>query len=121
MKTPLLCIAALTCCLTTFAFPSYEPFADATASGGTAYNAGDNLSGQTNVLAENWNPIASTVSGPAVNLAGGSLTAPTGLPSSKGNKVQLFNQVGPGARYNIPPTNSGTLFYSVLIQLKDIS
>lgn len=35
--------------------------------------------------------------------------------------VQLVNQVGPGARYNVPITNSGTLYYSLLIQLQDIT
>jgi hypothetical protein len=35
--------------------------------------------------------------------------------------VQLVNQVGPGARFNIPITSTNSLFYSLLIQMKDIS
>ncbi len=35
-------------------FPSFEPFTDATASGGTAYTAGSGLYHQTNALGESW-------------------------------------------------------------------
>jgi hypothetical protein len=34
--------------------PSFEPFMDATASGGTAYTAGSGLYHQTNALGESW-------------------------------------------------------------------
>ena len=35
-------------------FPSFEPFTDATASGGTAYTTGSGLYHQTNALGESW-------------------------------------------------------------------
>src|SRR5262249_36037652 len=111
MKTFIVSLSLSLCSLNALAFPSLEPFADARGRGGTQYNAGDLLSAQTNALGEGWYPAAVSQTGAAVNLASGSLTAPTGLLSSTGNKVQLVNQIGPGARYNVPITNSGTFFY----------
>jgi hypothetical protein len=122
MKRFMVSLSLSMCCLSAFAFPSFDPFAYATSSsGGTSYAAGDPLAGQTNALGEGWVAINTTSGGQAVGLASGSLTAPTNLPSSSGNMVQLFNQLGPGARYNFPSKTSNTVYYSVLIQLQDIS
>lgn len=121
MKKFIASLSLSLCTLSALAFPSYEPFADSTGSGGTAYNSGDLLSAQTNAMAEGWYPMATGSGGQAVSLASGSLNGPAGLPASKGNMVLLQNVLGPGARYNIPITNSGTLFYSVLIQCSDIT
>ncbi len=118
-----LAIIALSCAasLGAFAFPSFDPFADATASGGTSYSPTSNLSVQTNAAGEGWYAMATAATGSPVAIAGGSLTAPTNLPSSTGNMVQLVNQLGPGARFNIPVTSSNTLFYSAIIQLQTIT
>lgn len=73
------------------------------------------------MLGEGWVAIGTTATGATVVLTNGSLTAPVGLPSSTGNMVQLVNQLGPGGRYNFSSHTTGSVFYSVLIQLKDIT
>lgn len=54
MAVSLACLLAFMCLTRVFALPTFEPFSDATASGGTAYATGAALCHQTNSLGEGW-------------------------------------------------------------------
>src|SRR5438309_1868247 len=113
MKRAILSLSLSLCTLSVVAFPSFEPFADSTASGGTSYASGATLAGQVNASGEGWVAIGTSATGASVVLTNGLLAAPINLPSSTGNMVQMVNQLGPGARYNFPSRTTGLVFYSV--------
>src|ERR1700734_433524 len=54
MKKVVLSLVALSCLFRAWGLPSFEPFTDATASGGTSYSNGSPLYHQTNALGEWW-------------------------------------------------------------------
>jgi hypothetical protein len=93
---------------------AFEPFAPAL----TAYAPGDNLAGQTNAGGQYW-----TQAGPSGNqpiIQAGSL-AVGGLNGPSGNSVK-FGGNGMSARFNLgTATTNGTLFYSFVVRLADIS
>jgi len=120
MKKLLLCISTYACCLTVYALPSFDPFADATAGGGSSYTVGANLWGQTNANLERWYGVGTTNTGAPVVLTNVALTMPAGLPASTGNSVKLVNQIGPSGRFNIGAHTSGILFYSLAIRVDDL-
>jgi hypothetical protein len=120
MKKFFVSLLFLACCGSALALPSFDPFADATAGGGTAYIAGDNLAGQIDANAEKWFGIGTTNTGAAVVLTNVALTMPAGLPASTGNSVKLVNQIGPGGRLNVGSHTSGILFYSVALRVDDL-
>ena len=124
MKTFLVSFALSACCLTAFAQTYFEPFADATGSGGTAYANADNLAGEINAQANKWYPVGTSSTGASVIITNGSLNVTNTLPAGTGNSVLLVNQLGVGGRFNIGGHSTATnltLFYSVFIQLNDIT
>jgi hypothetical protein len=104
---------------------STEPFADATASGGTAYSPGTPLIGQTNAQNLTWfqaGPASGLANQPMVRA--GSLAIP-GLASSTGNSVAFGGSDGMAARFEVYPLGSGattgTIYYCCALMLTDIT
>jgi hypothetical protein len=121
MKKALVLIAAGALFATAvYALPDYEPFADATAGGGTTYAVGANLIGQTNAQGQTWyqaGPISTTLS----KIVAGNLSYGE-LPASQGNSVN-FGGTGESARLNLNggTITSGTIYYSFLLQITAVS
>ena len=107
------------------AFPAYDPFTDATASGGTSYAVGSTLAGQTNAMGQYWYAIDSN--GPAANALKVTATSLSynSVPGLSGNAVMLTNAAGPGARMffqTSPPLNIGSAYYySVVLVASNIN
>jgi len=100
------------------ALPDYEPFADASGSGGTTYTVGGNLVGQTDAQGQTWFQAGSAL--PAAVIASGNLSY-SGLAPSVGNSVSLIPQNNIADRFAIGASiNSGTLYYSFLLRVPDI-
>ncbi len=108
-------------------FPDYEPFANATSSGGTSYAVGANLIGQTNAQGLGWYAAGSGAGGQPV-IAAGALTVP-GLSPDLGNSVSWGGASGISARMNlgttatssiISPTTPGTVYYSMAFQVNTL-
>jgi hypothetical protein len=95
-----------------------EPFAPATASGGSAYVIGANLIGQTNAQGWPWFAAGSGSGQPVI--ATGNLTV-SGLVSASGNSVSYGAAAGTTARLQFVPAgspiNSGTLYYSLAFRI----
>lgn len=127
MKYPLLTSVCVTSvCLisaSAFALPDYEPFADATGSGGTSYTTGANLIGQTNASGQSWFQ-AGPGGNPQPTIASGDLIVP-GLYSTGGGQSAAFGGNGTSARLNLSVGAggilSGTVYYSFAMRLNDIS
>ena len=119
MKQSLLLTALSLLSFQTFALPDYDPFADATGSGGTAYTVGANLVGQTAADGQSWYQ-AGPASTTQPKIAAGNLTY-AGLPASQGNSVS-FGGNGESARVNLSSIiGSGTLYYSFLMKVTSVS
>src|ERR1043166_7901454 len=126
----LFCLSALVGFITTASaiIPAYDPFANATANGGSAYAAGTASWHQTNNVGDVWPEINSSA---AVQQNTSYLTnfslSYSGLPASTGNCVVLTNGAGPGMRMSVGtafPSNSpaGTkVYYSMLLQASNIN
>lgn len=124
MKTTLAFLALCSFSLRAFAFADYDPFADATAFGGTSYSTGAALIGQTNAAGRTWvNANTSYVGSNVPLIAPGNLTI-SGLMSSQGNSLQ-FGGVGNVGRFGFTavgaPITNGVVFYSFAMQLKDLT
>ena len=107
MRTALVCSSiSLLFAASLKALPGYEPFADATGSGGTTYVAGNNLGfdatltgGQTNAQGFFWAQVNTSSGGAAVLLASGNLSFSSvagysgalNLPSSSGISAAFAN------------------------------
>lgn len=113
------------------ALPIYDPFADATAAGGTSYTPGENLSGQTNASGDRWYGANTSSTVAPVLITNGSLTF-TGLPGADGDSVLMSSPNtagGPGGRLFVGDTtaeflatnNAATIYYSLLLRLDDIT
>jgi hypothetical protein len=107
--------------------PAYEPFANATGSGGTSYAVGSELPGQTNAQGLAW-VLAGASSNLPVNLpaiASGTLSYP-GLLADTGNSVAFGGTTAGSAyaRWDLNSTISGstnqTLYYSMLFDTTNI-
>ena len=99
-----------------------DPFASAAANGGTAYAPGTDLIGQTNAQGFRWYQAGpNTTNQPLIQ--SGSLQI-TGLAASLGNSVS-FGGNGTSARFdlftNSSSINSGTIYYSFILELTDIA
>src|SRR5437762_57135 len=91
------------------AVPSFDPFADATASGGTSYAVGANLIGQNNsTLFSAWYSRGSTTGSSVqpTNVAG-SLAYPN-MPPSTGNSVAFVGAVAQDACLDLNVVVSNT-------------
>jgi fibronectin type 3 domain-containing protein len=91
------------------AFPSFDPFTDATASGGTAYSSGVPLYHQTNAFGEGWAQWAGasgSSSAAVLCVSGGLVYAgfPSGFP------------VPPAAAVSLPGSSSAVAGYSAALQ-----
>jgi len=99
-----------------------EPFASATANGGTAYAPGADLIGQTNAEGLVWYQAGPNSSNEPI-IQSGSLQV-TGLAASLGNSVS-FGGNGTSARFdflnNSSSISSGTIYYSFALKLTDIT
>ncbi len=107
-----------------FAAACFDPFTDATSSGGTAYTAGSFLFGQANSQGCIWYALTNTPAPPATGfpvIASGSLIYPN-LPTSSGNSVFIPSAPGVMGRLtlNFTATN-GTAYYSFLLKVVDLS
>src|ERR1700722_1340328 len=125
MKKVLIPLVLAFCAQHAFAAPLYfDPFADATANGGTSYTAGSALASQQNNSANIWNPV-NTIAGPQPTIVANSLSYPN-LPQSSGNSISfspatLVNQ-GQGVRLNFNasiPTNAA--YFSYILKITDLS
>jgi hypothetical protein len=104
--------------LSLHALPAYEPFADATGSGGTSYTAGAALVGQTDAQGNSWFQAGSTL--PTSTIQSGSLTVP-GLGTSGGNSVLVVPQANVASRFAFGATiNSGSVYYSFAMKVPSI-
>jgi hypothetical protein len=120
MKTSLALLAVGMFTASVYALPDYEPFADATGSGGTAYTVGGALVGQTTAQGQSWSQ-AGPSSATTPTIASGDLTI-SGLYSAGGNGSAQFGLNGESARFNMSSVpGSGTVYYSFALKLTDIS
>src|SRR5215212_10210453 len=72
MKKILMLLGCLFACHQALALPSFDPFADATANGGTTYSAGDALTNQFNPsLFSAWFPRGASLPGTQPLIAAG--------------------------------------------------
>jgi hypothetical protein len=116
---PMLLAACSACAL-----PLFDPFADATASGGTSYTVGSTVTNQYNpALFNAWYQRGSVSPGTTPLIASGSLSYP-GLPASTGNSASFGPAASTSAclELNEPAnTQSGMIFCSYMLKLTDIS
>ncbi|HSU56627.1 MAG TPA: hypothetical protein VLT36_21385, partial [Candidatus Dormibacteraeota bacterium] len=131
MKKLLLICLTLASLPSAFAFPTFDPFADATASGGTTYLPGVNLGSlpQRNALGDRWYNVNSTTTAANLTyLTNVSLSFP-GLPALGGGSFVLRNVQGPGARMFVATSSAGfisisspgTAYYSLLMKVVDVT
>lgn len=119
----LLVLAAILGINSASAVPSFDPFADATSTGGTSYAIGSDLVGQNNSsLFGAWYLRGGTNTGSQPVIAAGNLSYP-GMPTSSGNSVSLTPSVGKTAclDLNLPASHTETVYYSFLLQVNDLS
>jgi hypothetical protein len=101
-----------------FALPAYEPFANATGSGGTAYAPGANLVGQTDAQGQSWFQAGASL--PSSTIQSGSLNV-SGLAPSSGNSVLAVPQANVASRFAFGGSvNSGSIYYSFAFQVPTI-
>ena len=99
-----------------FALPDYDPFADASGSGGTTYTVGAGLIGQTNAQGLTW-----FLAGPAgthITIGSGNLSV-DGLMPSSGNMVSSASFNGNTARLGLGGSaiTTGTTYYSMAVDI----
>src|SRR6266567_8297453 len=105
------------------ALPIFEPFADATANGGTGYTVGSALSANALTAVSTWNTIGANNNNPIEpTIAAGNLTYPN-LPPPTGNSVAFYSAAAKGARLNLAGviTSANKAYYSYVLQITDIS
>src|SRR2546421_571785 len=87
----------LVVCRAPAVLPFYEPFADRTASGGTAYTVGTVLATNNDGAGNIWNSLGSNFPGLQPTNVAGNLSY-TNLPPSTGNSVSFGPASSMGAR-----------------------
>ncbi|MEO5802309.1 MAG: immunoglobulin domain-containing protein [Verrucomicrobiota bacterium] len=122
MKKSLFLIATFLVVQGAWALPSFDPFADATANGGTSYTTNTPLAGQMISGSAAWATMGSNNGNPVEpRIAAGNLAYP-GLPASSGNSVSFFSAVAMSARLNLNATQTnGVVYYSFILKITDIS
>ncbi len=103
--------------------PAYEPFANATGTGGTSYAVGATLPGQTNAQGLAW-ALAGTNNN-LQQIVAGTLSYP-GLLTDNGNSVSIGGPtVGNFSRWSFNSSFTGssnnTIYYSMLFNLTNLS
>lgn len=99
----------------------YEPFADATAGGGTAYLPGAPLSGQCNVSGNLWYPVTNAAGAGMPGIVADSLSYP-GLPPSSGNSLFIPSDVGVMGRMTLNfAATRGAVYFSFLLKVTDVT
>ena len=88
--------------------PAFDPFTNATASGGTAYDVGDYLVGETNAQGLSWYAVGNGTGEPMI--AFGNLNIP-GLIPENGNSVSYGAASGTSARLDLGPTPTNSTFF----------
>ena len=107
----------------------YDPFADATASGGTSYAPTSTLAGgpttiptQTNALGFAWFCVSNTFpNNLGVPIITNDNLSYPGIGSSSGNAVYIPPQPGNMGRITLPAVTSGQLYYSFMLKVTDVS
>lgn len=113
-------------------FPVYDPFSNATGSGGTAYAVGATLAGQTNALGSYWYGIDTGASAANSAILSNSVISYPGVPpGAGGNALVLRNVAGPGARIFVATNASGFIsgtvanpiacYYSMVLQVSNLT
>jgi hypothetical protein len=138
MKKLATAFAAIIAPVTLFALPNYDPFADATASGGTLHDVGRWVSqddsgtvgtGQRDATGGQWYHAGNTANA-SPTITAGNLPYPGVLPAASGNKVLVGSTAAnlAAGRYfhssmSKALTSGGTAsrFYSFVLQASDIS
>jgi hypothetical protein len=89
---------------------------------GFNYNAGSNLSGNTNPDTGNsWVSMGTSASGlDDPTIASGSLAVPTGIPAPTANSLS-YGGAGYTDRLQVGSWNSGTVYYSLALKVTDLS
>jgi hypothetical protein len=107
-------------CSSYASLPVSDPFANATASGGTSYAIGSNLIGQTNGQGLAWFQAGANGTQPQPTITSGNLSV-NGLMPSTGNSVSYGGASGDSARLGLGTTvTSGTLYYSVALDVTSL-
>src|ERR1035437_9286939 len=120
MNRSLLLLAFAMFTVSAYALPDYEPFADATSAGGTAYAPGTLLGGQINAQGLAWAEVGTSVASPSITNNAGSLNVP-GLAPALGNSI-LFGGNGRSCRMAIGSTiTAGTLYFSFAVKITNIT
>jgi Immunoglobulin I-set domain/Immunoglobulin domain len=103
------------------ALPFFDPFANATASGGGAYPPGTPLAGQS-VSGNTWNSLGGNFPGIEPMIVAGNLSY-SNMPSGSGNSVSFAPSSTMSARlnFNATVTTGGRAYYSFLLKITDIS
>lgn len=119
MTKPILYLALGIVSYSAYALPDYEPFSNATGSGGTSYTVGANLIGQTDAQGDSWVQAGTSGTGTQATIQSGDLTI-AGLASSGGGASAAFGVSGAGAstRFDIGSAPaSGTVYFSMAIDV----
>ncbi|MDB6122213.1 MAG: hypothetical protein JWQ71_1206 [Pedosphaera sp.] len=105
----------------TAALPFFDPFANATATGGSSYTPGTPLAGQ-NVSGNAWNSLGGNFPGIEPMIVAGNLSY-SNMPSGSGNSVSFAPSATMSARlnFNATVTTGGRAYYSFLLKITDIS
>ena len=120
MNRSLLLLAIAMFTVSAYALPDYEPFADATGAGGTAYASGANLGGQVNAQSLTWADVGTTQSGNFITINSGNLFVP-GLAPALGNSI-FFGGLGKSVRMALGSTiTAGTVYYSFAVNITNIT
>lgn len=106
------------------ALPSFDPFADATANGGTSYDIDSNLIGQNNstFFSAWYSRGAVTGSDVQPKIVEGNLTYP-GLQPSTGNSVAFVGAAAQSACLNLdlPAQHTNMVYSSFLLKITDLA
>jgi hypothetical protein len=116
-------LGSLLACHHAFALPSFDPFADATANGGTTYVAGDALTNQSNPsLFSPWFPRGASVPGTQPLIAAANLGYAQ-MPPSSGNSAsfQPANSMSAALDLSLPSAHTNTVYASFLLKITDIT
>jgi hypothetical protein len=126
MKQTLAAVVFVAALNSASALPNFDPFADATANGGTSYAVGNGLAPNTNNAGSGWNLVGSSFisTNPQPVIASGNLSYPD-FPASTGNSVFVQPPaLGQGATGRMP-LNVGSApsiaYYAFLLQVTGLS